>query len=125
MTDWRRTFGPRVQDVGGAVPLIWLLHLALAQTWAGEPGAARELAARVGMAPPAYPWAPGAAEWVSGLADERDGRQADARAHLRRAVELELATLPLHQAHLTADLARVEAAAGESRCRTSASSPGG
>ena len=125
VADWRRTFGPRVQDVGGAVSLIWLLHLALALTWAGEPVAARELAVRVAMAPPAYPWAPGAAEWVSGLADERDGRHADARAHLRRAAEPDLPTLPLHQAHLTADLARVEAAAGDPAAGASTSSPRG
>jgi DNA-binding CsgD family transcriptional regulator len=111
--DWRRTFGARVQDVGGAVSVVWLLHLAIALTWANEPGAARELAVRVAMAPPTYPWAPGAAEWVSGLADEQDGHHADARAHLRRAAELGLATLPLHQAHLTVDLARVEAVTGD------------
>ena len=125
VADWRRSFGPRVQDVGGAVSLIWLLHLALALIWADEPGAARELAVRVAMAPAAYPWAPGAAEWVSGLADERDGRHDDARAHLRRAAELGAADVAAASGASDGRSGEGRSGRRRSSCRTSASSPRG
>lgn len=112
---WRRWFGAAVDDVAGAVSPIWLAHLAIARIWAGELRSARALADRLTMAASSYPWAPGAGVWINGLAAEHERDHESARRHLDRAIALGLDQIPLHRAHVAADLARVAAAQGDDR----------
>jgi DNA-binding CsgD family transcriptional regulator len=106
-----------------AKTVVWLLHAGLAAAWAGQPADGQRCADLLERALDRAAWIRPGVEWLRGLAAEAKGDGKRALAHLQAALEGDLGALPLYEAHLAVDHARVahlvghRSAAGESLAR--------
>jgi DNA-binding CsgD family transcriptional regulator len=108
----RHDIGDRALEVSGVVSPLWIMHLALAHVWSGELRAAQALADRIDLPGVRPTWPGGAARWIRGLVHERAGDFVQAKSQFDAAVAHGMPELPLHQAFLLEDRARIDAALG-------------
>jgi DNA-binding CsgD family transcriptional regulator len=103
----RTVFGDSILAVPGFTGALWIFHLAIAATWAGEVDRAEELTRQSERQPHPPRWMGWVPAWVRGLAAEAAGAIGQARVHLDAAVAGFTDDLPLYRAHVLADHARV------------------
>lgn len=111
LPELQRSFGAGIAEPAGLQSPVWLTHLALTATWTDQLQLAEQIAERLDAWQDRLSWLGGAAAWIRGLVAERADDQERARHWLTAALGTGLlASLPLHEALVTDDLARVETA---------------
>lgn len=95
-----------VRDGAETKNMLWLVHVGLAALWADEIGDAAACAEIVESAPASLAWAGALAAWLSGLVAEARGNGKLALSKLRTAIAADN-NLPLYQAHVLLDHARL------------------
>ena len=93
--------------------VVWLTHAAQAAIWAGELGDAETCVAAIKAAPGRIDWSPPIVDWLLGLTAEARGNGRIAIGHLRAAIAGNASEIPLYQAHLHVDHARLARILGD------------
>jgi DNA-binding CsgD family transcriptional regulator len=108
----RSAFGENAFELPLPRSSIWVLHGAFAAVWAGDTDLATRLRFQFEEADAALGWVRPSGFWIEGLVQEKLGNTDAALDLLTRAATIGIAQLPLYQAHLLVDAARVAARAG-------------
>lgn len=103
----RAMFGARAMDPEGSMSPLWIPHAALASVWAGELDEAEQLIADLAVTRLRPGWTDAACHWLSGVVAEARGDDPDAFDRFASAASLWPDAMPLYQAHLHVDRARV------------------
>jgi len=93
----------------GGSPLL-LVHVGLAAVWSSDLALAERCTHELEQTSPQAPWMAPVASWLRGLIAEDRGQTSTALAHLVSAATAMSGGLPLYQAHIWADTARVAGA---------------
>ena len=93
---------------------IWLLHVGIASVWAADIRHAEMAAQKLEHAKMRADWIPAAAQWLRGLVAEARNEHQLALSHLTSAISAGGQHIPLYQAHMLTDQARLARRLGRS-----------
>jgi DNA-binding CsgD family transcriptional regulator len=113
LTHLRNTFGDRLFADRGFTGAVWIFHLAIAALWSSHLPQAETLICDSEAQPHPPGWVAWVASWLRGLIADAAGSIQTARTHLDAAITGFSDDLPLYQAHVLADHARIARLQGD------------
>ena len=109
----RHIFGDDILRVPGFTGTVWTFHLAIAAVWARDLRQAESLLGEVAIQPRPPAWTGWIDGWIRGLIAEAKHETAQAYSLMTAAAGQITDELPLYQAHLLADHARIADLVGQ------------